>query len=64
MLLLWLSIVCMVPFDMVKLDSNARDESGQIRKPIMERIIDAGQRYSILYPLLINIVYENNTCTI
>ena len=43
MLLLWLSIVSMIPFDMAKLDSNAVDGDGNRRKPVMERIIDAGK---------------------
>ena len=28
MLLLWLSMVCMIPFDMVRLDSNVVGDSG------------------------------------
>jgi hypothetical protein len=43
MLLLWLSIVSMIPFDMVRLDSNAKSESGEIREPIMDRIFNSGK---------------------
>ena len=43
MLLLWLSIVSMIPFDMVRLDSNVHSLTGEKRRPIMERIIDAGK---------------------
>ncbi|XP_033109918.1 tubulin-specific chaperone D-like isoform X2 [Anneissia japonica] len=45
MLLLWLSIVCMIPFDMHRLDSNVVAEDGQKRAPIMLRILDAGKLY-------------------
>jgi len=43
MLLLWLSMACMIPFDLVKLDSNAIQESGGHREPIMDRIFDAAK---------------------
>ncbi len=43
MLLLWLSIVCMIPFDMSRLDSNLRTETGEAKKPVMDRIIDTGK---------------------
>ena len=42
-LLLWLSMVCMIPFDLARLDSNLRDETGQVKKPVMERIIETGK---------------------
>ena len=41
MLLLWLSIICMIPFDMSRLDSNARDETGDIvKEPMMMRLFN------------------------
>ena len=45
MLLLWLSIVCMIPFDMCRLDSNIKGEGDNtsVRKPVMDRIIEAGK---------------------
>ena len=43
MLLLWLSMVSMIPFDMCRLDSNIREKSGEVKKPIMERIIDSAK---------------------
>ena len=43
MLLLWLSIVCMIPFDMARLDSNIRSQTGEVKKPVMERIVDIGK---------------------
>lgn len=39
-LLLWLSVVCMIPFDMVKLDSNITTPEGQKKLPTMDRILD------------------------
>ncbi|XP_069124940.1 tubulin-specific chaperone D-like [Argopecten irradians] len=45
MLILWLSMVCMIPFDMVRLDSNAVSESGERRKPVMDRILDIARMY-------------------
>ncbi|XP_033744746.1 tubulin-specific chaperone D-like [Pecten maximus] len=45
MLILWLSMVCMIPFDMVRLDSNAVTGSGERRRPVMDRILDVGRTY-------------------
>ncbi|XP_028395379.1 tubulin-specific chaperone D-like [Dendronephthya gigantea] len=42
-LLLWLSIVCMVPFDMSRFDGNIAETSEQ--KPITQRIIDLAKVY-------------------
>ena len=43
-LLLWMSIICMIPFDMAKLDSNAPiDEDGRKKEPTMIRIINVGK---------------------
>ncbi|XP_033630444.1 tubulin-specific chaperone D-like [Asterias rubens] len=45
-LLLWMSIICMIPFDMAKLDSNAPiDEDGRKKEPTMIRIINVGKKY-------------------
>ncbi|XP_077980737.1 tubulin-specific chaperone D-like [Glandiceps talaboti] len=44
-LLLWLSIVCMIPFDMSRLDSHARTESGEYRLPIMDRILNLAKSF-------------------
>ncbi|CAH1795099.1 unnamed protein product, partial [Owenia fusiformis] len=49
MLLLWLSIVCMIPFDMNRLDSNIEQQSGQKRAPIMDRILEAGKKYLCVF---------------
>ncbi|KAJ8036756.1 Tubulin-specific chaperone D [Holothuria leucospilota] len=44
-LFLWMSIICMIPFDMSRLDSNARTETGEVREPTMLRILNIGKRY-------------------
>ncbi|KAL8610270.1 hypothetical protein ACOMHN_062002 [Nucella lapillus] len=44
MLLLWLSMVCMIPFDLHRLDSNLPQGDGGIcKQPIMERILTVCQ---------------------
>ena len=43
MLLLWLSVVCMIPFDMVRLDSNIPSEDGEKKQPVMERILNTAR---------------------
>jgi len=43
MLLLWLSVVSMIPFDICRLDSTARSTSTGGRKPTMDRIMDIGK---------------------
>nr|XP_022315849.1 tubulin-specific chaperone D-like [Crassostrea virginica] len=45
MLLLWLSVVCMIPFDMVRLDSNIPSEDGEKKQPVMDRILNTAQIY-------------------
>ena len=42
-LLLWLSMACIIPFDLVRLDSNTVEESGDHRKPVMDRIMETAQ---------------------
>ncbi|XP_071813950.1 tubulin-specific chaperone D-like [Apostichopus japonicus] len=45
MLFLWMSIICMIPFDMARLDSNAQTATGEVREPTMLRILNIGKRY-------------------
>ena len=33
----------MIPFDMVRLDSNIAAAGGEVKKPVMDRIIDVGK---------------------
>ncbi|WAQ96622.1 TBCD-like protein [Mya arenaria] len=44
-LLLWLSMACMIPFDLVRLDSNVVQESGDMRLPVMDRIYNIAMEY-------------------
>lgn len=39
MLLLWLSMTCLIPFDLYRLDGYLESDSGQAREPIMDRIL-------------------------
>ena len=41
-LLLWLSIVCMIPFDMARFDGHVTTADGEGRKTVTQRIIDSG----------------------
>ena len=43
MLMLWLSMVCMIPFDLVRLDGNLVSDDRNRREPIMDRIIKTGK---------------------
>ena len=45
MLLLWLSIVCMIPFDMARFDGlNKEVASGlERRRPVVERILETAK---------------------
>lgn len=40
MLILWVSVVCMIPFDMVRLDSNIPSSGGEKKQPVMDRILN------------------------
>ncbi|KAL5018127.1 hypothetical protein ScPMuIL_003849 [Solemya velum] len=48
MLILWLSMVAMIPFAMSRLDSNITTETGEKKKTVMDRIIDVGKLYLIV----------------
>ena len=52
MLLLWLSIVCMIPFDLKRLDSNLRQGDGSLKVRIMDRIMAIGKVRTILIILI------------
>lgn len=45
MLLLWLSMVSMIPFDLRRLDSNLNTGDGNAKQPVMERILSIAQLY-------------------
>ncbi|XP_046352911.2 tubulin-specific chaperone D-like [Haliotis rufescens] len=44
-LVLWLAMVCMIPFDMVRLDGSMKTEAGEKKQPVMDRIIEVGKTY-------------------
>lgn len=39
MLLLWLSMTCLIPFDLYRLDGHLESEGGKAREPTMDRIL-------------------------
>ena len=45
MLLLWLSIVCMIPFDMARFDGLREEATGTVerRRPVVERILETAK---------------------
>lgn len=43
MLLLWLSIACMIPFDMSRLDGTFGADKGERRRPVVDRIMDVAK---------------------
>lgn len=38
MLLLWLSVICLIPFDLYRLDGNLQSD-GNVKAPTMDRIL-------------------------
>lgn len=47
-LLLWLSIVCMIPFDMARFDGLHKEEAVGVverRRPVVERILETAKAY-------------------
>ncbi|KAJ6660430.1 hypothetical protein lerEdw1_017854 [Lerista edwardsae] len=45
MLLLWLSVTCLIPFDLARLDGNLSSMEGSTRVPIMDRILTVAKSY-------------------
>jgi hypothetical protein len=43
MLLLWLSVICLIPFDFSRLDGNLLSQPGETRMPIMDRILQIAE---------------------
>uniref|UniRef100_G3QHW9 Tubulin-specific chaperone D n=1 Tax=Gorilla gorilla gorilla TaxID=9595 RepID=G3QHW9_GORGO len=48
MLLLWLSVTCLIPFDFSRLDGNLLTQPGQTRMSIMDRILQIAESYLIV----------------
>ncbi|TRY90297.1 hypothetical protein DNTS_012375 [Danionella cerebrum] len=42
-LILWLSMTCLIPFDLTRLDGHLSSDSGMIREPIMKRILEVAK---------------------
>ncbi|XP_042361024.1 tubulin-specific chaperone D isoform X2 [Plectropomus leopardus] len=45
MLLLWLSMTCLIPFDLYRLDGQLESDCGKAKKPIMDRILAIAKSY-------------------
>ncbi|NWT55444.1 TBCD protein, partial [Erythrocercus mccallii] len=48
MLLLWLSMICLIPFDLARFDGNLVSVEGQARQPTMDRILDIAKCYLVV----------------
>ncbi|XP_077022426.1 tubulin-specific chaperone D isoform X2 [Tamandua tetradactyla] len=48
MLLLWLSVTCLIPFDFSRLDGNLTTESGSTQVPVMDRILRIAESYLVV----------------
>ncbi|NXB05915.1 TBCD protein, partial [Cnemophilus loriae] len=48
MLLLWLSMICLIPFDLARFDGNLVPVEGQARQPTMDRILEIAKCYLVV----------------
>ncbi|XP_051653434.1 tubulin-specific chaperone D [Manacus candei] len=48
MLLLWLSMICLIPFDLARFDGNLVAEGGRARQPTMDRILEIAKCYLVV----------------
>ncbi|XP_036125871.1 tubulin-specific chaperone D isoform X1 [Molossus molossus] len=48
MLLLWLSMTCLIPFDFSRLDGNLLSQPGQMRMSTIDRILQIAQSYLVV----------------
>ncbi|KAL2297604.1 hypothetical protein Nmel_016150 [Mimus melanotis] len=48
MLLLWLSMICLIPFDLARFDGNLASLEGQARQPTMDRILEIAKCYLVV----------------
>ncbi|XP_073742220.1 tubulin-specific chaperone D isoform X1 [Callorhinus ursinus] len=48
MLLLWLSVTCLIPFDFSRLDGNLLTQPGQMRMSVMDRILQIAEAYLVV----------------
>ncbi|TKC53379.1 hypothetical protein EI555_014832, partial [Monodon monoceros] len=47
-LLLWLSVTCLIPFDFSRLDGNLHNQPGQERVSTMDRILQIAESYLVV----------------
>ncbi|XP_068932719.1 tubulin-specific chaperone D isoform X4 [Petaurus breviceps papuanus] len=47
-LLLWLSVTCLIPFDLSRLDGNLTSECGEARTSTMDRILQIAESYLVV----------------
>uniref|UniRef100_A0A3Q3WQ25 Tubulin-specific chaperone D n=1 Tax=Mola mola TaxID=94237 RepID=A0A3Q3WQ25_MOLML len=48
MLLLWLSMTCLIPFDLYRLDGNLESDGNKVRQPTMDRILAIAKSYLLV----------------
>lgn len=48
MLLLWLSMTCLIPFDLYRLDGDLESDGSKAREPIMDRILSIAKFYLLV----------------
>ncbi|XP_066442749.1 tubulin-specific chaperone D [Eleutherodactylus coqui] len=48
MLLLWLSMTCLIPFDLSRLDGNLSQKEGQMRRSTMDHILEIAKSYLLV----------------
>ncbi|KFO35749.1 Tubulin-specific chaperone D [Fukomys damarensis] len=48
MLLLWLSVTCLIPFDLSRFDGNLGTQPGQAQMPIMDRVLQIAESYLLV----------------
>ncbi|NXB45964.1 TBCD protein, partial [Leucopsar rothschildi] len=48
MLLLWLSMICLIPFDLARFDGNLASLEGQARLPTIDRILEIAKCYLVV----------------
>ncbi|XP_012933569.1 tubulin-specific chaperone D isoform X2 [Heterocephalus glaber] len=48
MLLLWLSVTCLIPFDLSRFDGNRGAQPGQAQMPVMDRVLQIAESYLLV----------------
>ncbi|NXU83729.1 TBCD protein, partial [Xiphorhynchus elegans] len=48
MLLLWLSMICLIPFDLARFDGDLVSEEGKAQQPTMDRILETAKCYLVV----------------